>query len=113
MGYPIELIPVRDYGTMGTGDNLLRMNFVATTTERKTSLFAAAGLTISKEALSYLRSILSKCIAMTIHFDPMIHAILLSFLMNANMEDGAGFSVNKQTIFAFGMLCALIAEELV
>jgi hypothetical protein len=33
--------------------------------------------------------------------------------MNANLEDGGGFSFDKQTIFAFGMLGALIVEELV
>jgi hypothetical protein len=92
---------------------LWRTNFIPTTSERKSSLFAAAGLAISKEAHSYVRSFLSKCISITVHLDPMIHVILLSVLMNANLEDGGGFSFDKQTIFAFGMLGALIVEELV
>ena len=90
-----------------------RTNFTPRRSDRKSSLFAATGLAISKEAHSYMRSFLSKCIAITVHLDPMIHVILLSVLMNANLEDGGGFSLDKQTIFAFGMLGALIVEELV
>jgi hypothetical protein len=92
---------------------LWKTNFTPRRSERKSSLFAATGLAISKEAHSYTRSFLSKCIAITVHLDPMIHVILLSVLMNANLEDGGGFSLDKQTIFAFGMLGALIVEELV